>query len=125
MGPQGLRGPQGPQGLQGPQGIQGKQGEVGPQGPKGEKGERGDAGSIKFIPVNELPTTDIEGSAMYLVPIEDSTEENRFTEYAYIDGKWEVLGAITVNVDPSEYATKEYVGEAIVEAIDGALEGSY
>ena len=74
----------------------------GPQGEKGEKGDKGDAGSIKFIPVNELPTENIDESALYLVPIEDS-EENRYSEYAYINGKWELLGAITVQVDHSEY----------------------
>ncbi len=76
----------------------------GPQGEKGEKGDKGDAGAVKFVPVSELPTENIEEDAIYLVPVTDSTEEeNRFTEYAYIDGKWEVLGAISIQVDHSEY----------------------
>jgi hypothetical protein len=79
----------------------------GPQGEKGEKGEKGEAGAVKFVPVSELPTENIEEDAIYLVPVADSTEEeNRFTEYAYIDGKWETLGAISVQVDHSEYAKK-------------------
>lgn len=75
----------------------------GERGDKGEKGDKGDAGSIKFIPVAELPTENIDDSAIYLLPVADSTEENRFTEYVYIDGKWETIGAITVQVDHSEY----------------------
>lgn len=73
------------------------------KGDKGEQGEKGDAGSIKFISVNSLPTENIEQDAIYLVPIADSTEENRFNEYVYINEKWETLGAITVQVDHSEY----------------------
>lgn len=79
------------------------QGEPGPQGERGEKGEKGDAGSIKFIPVVELPTENIDTNAIYLQKIESEDEQNRFTEYAYIDGKWETLGAISIQVDHSEY----------------------
>jgi hypothetical protein len=94
--------------IRGPQGIQGE---------KGEKGDKGEAGAIKFISVASLPAENIEAGAIYLVPVADSTEEeNRFTEYAYIDGKWEVLGAISIQVDHSEYvkftdyATDQKVG---------------
>jgi hypothetical protein len=82
------------------------------QGEKGEKGEKGDAGAIKFIPVvrtdkenpiDDLPTENIDESAIYLLPIGGEDEQNRFTEYAYIDGQWEVLGAISIQVDHSEY----------------------
>ncbi len=70
---------------------------------KGETGDKGDAGSITFKPVTELPTENIDESVIYLVPIEGSEGENRFAEYVYIDGKWEVLGAISIQVDHSEY----------------------
>ena len=69
----------------------------------GRQGERGEPGSIRFIPVVTLPTENIDESAIYLLPLENEAGENRFTEYAYIDGKWEVIGAITVQVDHSEY----------------------
>ena len=75
----------------------------GEQGEKGEKGEKGDAGSIKFIPVAELPTEGIDESAIYIIPDPDGAEENRFIEYVYIAGSWEVLGKISVQVDHSEY----------------------
>ena len=70
---------------------------------KGEKGDKGDAGSIKFIPVVALPIEQIDESAIYLMPIENADGENRFAEYVYINSKWETLGAVTVNVDHSEY----------------------
>lgn len=75
----------------------------GETGEKGEKGDKGDAGSIKFIPVAELPAENIDDGAIYLLPIENADGENRFTEYVYIDGQWETIGAITVQVDHSEY----------------------
>ena len=62
------------------------------KGGKGDKGDKGDAGVIRFIPVNVLPTEDIDASAIYLLPIADSTEEeNRFTEHVYINGKWKLV----------------------------------
>lgn len=74
---------------------------IGEQGPKGDKG---DAGSVKFVAVTELPTENIQYDAIYIVPIPGAEgEENRFTEYVYIDGEWEPLGTITIQVDHSEY----------------------
>lgn len=87
----------------------------GPQGEKGEKGDKGDAGAVKFIPVVELPTENIDESAIYLIHVESSEEENRFKEYAYIDGKWELLGAISVQVDHSMYPTKEEVASTYLK----------
>lgn len=78
----------------------------GPQGEKGEKGDKGDAGSIKFIPVAVLPTEGIDESAIYIIPDPDGAEENRFIEFVYIDGAWEQLGKISVQVDHSEYVKK-------------------
>lgn len=82
------------------------------KGEKGDKGDKGDAGAIKFIPVtrtdnenpiDDLPKENIDTSAIYLLPIDKADEQNRFTEYAYINGKWEILGAISIQVDHSEY----------------------
>ena len=88
----------------------------GDKGDKGEKGEKGDAGAIKFISVTSLPTENIETDAIYLVPVPDSTEEeNRFNEYAYNDGEWEQLGAVSVQVDHSQYPTKEEVSNTYME----------
>ena len=73
----------------------------------------GDAGALTFKPVSELPTENISTNIIYLVPIADGTDENRFAEYAYIDGEWETLGAVTLNVDHSEYVKfTDYASQA-------------
>ena len=93
----------------------------GETGEKGEKGDKGDAGSIKFIPVAELPTENIDESAIYLVPIDGADGENRFTEYVYIDGKWEVIGAITVQVDHSEYVKFTDIANGLYKNSQGKI----
>lgn len=65
---------------------------------------KGDAGSIKMIIVQALPTEDIDESAIYLLPLESPTEEgNNYAEYVYINGAWELLGKIGVQVDLTDY----------------------
>lgn len=73
-------------------------------GEKGEKGDKGDPGAIHMIVVQTLPTHDIDESAIYLVPLENPTEEgNNYEEYVYINGAWELLGKIGVQVDLTDY----------------------
>lgn len=70
---------------------------------KGEKGEKGDAGSVKFIIVNELPTEDIDESAIYMKPSTNPEEQNTYDEYIYVNGDWESLGSAKVEVDLTDY----------------------
>ncbi len=70
---------------------------------KGDKGEKGDAGSVKFIIANELPTENIDDSAIYMVPAGTTTEGNTYEEYIYVNGQWESLGSANVNVDLTDY----------------------
>lgn len=72
----------------------------GEQGPKGEKGE---AGSIKFIIANELPSENIDLSAIYMIPVTEPQEENTYTEYIYANGAWESLGTSKVEVNMEGY----------------------
>ena len=72
-------------------------GEQGPQGP------RGDAGQIKFIIVNVLPTEDIDESAIYLVPSEETETGNVYSEYIYVNNQWEKLGGTPIEVDLTDY----------------------
>lgn len=73
-------------------------------GEKGEKGDKGDPGAVHMIVVQTLPTHDIDESAIYLVPLENPTEEgNNYAEYVYINGAWELLGKIGVHVDLTDY----------------------
>lgn len=89
-------------------------------GEKGDKGDKGDAGAIKFEIVQELPTHDIEEDTIYLVPIEPDIEGNNYEEYIYVNGEWELLGKIGVQVDLSNYYTKQEIDTMIGE-IDTAL----
>ena len=79
---------------------------------KGDKGEKGDAGAVKLIPVNELPTENIENDAIYLLPKENPAEENVFDEYVYANGNWEKLSG-GASIDLSDYATKDYVDNQV------------
>jgi hypothetical protein len=89
-------------------------GERGPQGIQGPQGPKGDAGAIKLIPVNELPSENIETDAIYLKPSENPAEENVYDEYIYTNGNWEkISGGATV--DLTGYATEQYVQDAIAE----------
>ena len=75
----------------------------------GLPGPKGDTGSIKFIVVTELPTENIDETAIYLKPVESPTGENNFEELIYVNGKWEDLGTPNVAVDLSNYYTKTEV----------------
>lgn len=70
---------------------------------KGEQGERGEAGSVKFLVVESLPVSDIDPTAIYLVPITPDTSGNNYAEYIYINNQWELLGKIGVQVDLTDY----------------------
>lgn len=53
--------------------------------------------------VKNLPTSDISSTTVYLVSSGSETQ-NLYTEYIYVNGKWEKLG--TQTVDLSNYMTK-------------------
>lgn len=55
--------------------------------------------------VESLPTTDISNTTVYLVANTSTQTNNLYTEYIYVDSKWEKLGEQTV--DLSGYATTE------------------
>lgn len=73
------------------------------------RGPKGDTGSIKFIVVTELPTENIDETAIYMKPVEKPTGKNKFEELIYVNGKWEDLGTPNVAVDLSDYYTKNDV----------------
>lgn len=82
-------------------------------GEKGDKGDKGDAGSIKMIIVQALPTENIDESAIYLLPLENPTEEgNNYAEYIYVNNQWELLGRIGVQVDLTDYVKNTDYGNA-------------
>jgi hypothetical protein len=87
------------------------------------RGPKGDTGSIKFIVVTELPTENIDETAIYMKPVEKPTGENKFEELIYVNGKWEDLGTPNVAVDLSNYYTKEESDEKLLAKQDKLLAG--
>lgn len=85
------------------------------------RGPKGDTGSIKFIVVTELPTENIDETAIYMKPAKNLTGENNFEELIYVNGKWEDLGTPSVGVDLSDYYTKEET----TKLIDSSLKKYY
>lgn len=65
--------------------------------------------SLELIKVDALPTENIKTSAIYLVPSDQIEENNIYTEYIYMDGKWEIIG--DTSVDLSQYALNKDVTE--------------
>ena len=73
------------------------------------------AGRIENVKVDifrvetALPTSDIEEDVVYLIPSENTGDQNTYIEYTYVNGAWEKLGEVQAEVDLSDYYTK---GEA-------------
>lgn len=86
------------------------------------QGPKGDAGAVKMIIVQVLPTEDIDENAIYLVPLENPTEEgNNYTEYVYINNQWELLGKIGVQVDLTDYVKNTDYASASVGGVIKAV----
>ena len=124
-GDTGATGPKGDTGSQGPQGQTGPAGPQGPQGPKGDKGDKGDQGEpgtnmeIHICSITEydsqtrVPTiVNPDSSTFYLVPSEDGTSPDLFTEWVYVNNAWEMFGNTTV--DLSGYLTDVQINNSSV-----------
>lgn len=57
--------------------------------------------------VSTLPTENINNDKIYLKASSVSGTQNKYTEYIYANGDWEILGEFTTDIDLSGYATKE------------------
>ena len=66
-------------------------------------------GELGFTPtvVQTLPTQDIDTHTIYLVPKQDSEQEDAYDEWLYINNAWEHIGSTTI--DLSNYYTKSEV----------------
>ena len=67
------------------------------------KGDKGDPGAIHFTVVAELPTENVDESAIYMKPSDAPEEKNAYDEYIYVDGVWECIGTTSVAVDLTDY----------------------
>mgnify|MGYP001853422802 CR=1 FL=1 len=56
--------------------------------------------------VASLPTENQSKNKIYLVLSESSGTQNKYTEYLWTDGGWEILGEFTTSIDLSSYVTK-------------------
>ena len=115
-GPQGQKGQTGQTGPKGDTGQTGPAGPQGPQGPKGDKGDKGDQGQpgtnmeihicsiLEYDSETRMPTIENPNSStFYLVPTEDGTSPDLFTEWVYVNGAWEMFGS--ASIDLSGYLT--------------------
>ena len=63
--------------------------------------------SLYIIPANNtLPTTGIDTKKIYLLRNAMPGGTNRYTEYMYVNGAWEILGEYKAEVNLSGYLTK-------------------
>lgn len=69
------------------------------------------AGGLSKKIVEELPTTDIDESTIYLIRKITPGENDVYNEYMYIEGKWELIG--NTAVDLSDYYTQEQINTKI------------
>ena len=70
------------------------------------KGEKGDAGEINFEAVDKLPTEKINEKTVYMIPAANPTEDNKYDEFIYKNGKWEIWGGGSVQADLTNYVKK-------------------
>ena len=59
-----------------------------------------DLGALHYEIVEELPTEDIDPTAVYLILREDSEPNNIYDEWMYIESAWEKIGSTDVDLQP-------------------------
>ena len=59
-----------------------------------------DLGALHYEIVEELPTEDIDSTAVYLILREDSEPNNIYDEWMYIEEEWEKIGSTDVDLEP-------------------------
>lgn len=70
--------------------------------------------------VDKLPTTDIKTNKIYLVRKSETSKDNAYVEYVYINNSWEKFGEYTPSIDLSEYSLKsQTVSQAAFVANSG------
>ena len=67
--------------------------------------------------VSVLPTSDIDTTKIYLVK-DSAIESNQYSEYMYVDGKWEKIGDFRSSVDLAPYAKTDYVNSQLSTKVD-------
>lgn len=60
-----------------------------------------------FVIVSSLPTEEIDENKIYVINSNSTGEENIYSEYIYVENKWEKIGEFKSDVDLSNYCTKD------------------
>ena len=79
--------------------------------------------SLFIVPANNtLPTTDINPNKIYLIKNTgvDTSTQNVYTEYMYINNTWEKLGEYKATVDLSDYIKKTEAETTYVKRVVGS-----
>ena len=79
--------------------------------------------SLFIVPANNtLPTTDINPNKIYLIKNTgvDTSTQNVYTEYMYINNTWEKLGEYKATVDLSDYIKKTEAETTYVKQVVGS-----
>lgn len=67
--------------------------------------------------VSALPTSGIDATKIYLVK-DSSVDGNLYSEYMYVDERWEKLGSFRSSVDLEPYAKTDYVNTQLATKVD-------
>lgn len=78
--------------------------------------------SSSFQVVDELPTSDISTSTIYLKPNTKAATDNIYDEYIYVNGKWEILGSTAI--DLTNYYTKDQTDTELGKKQDTLVSGT-
>lgn len=70
-----------------------------------------DVSSFDLLVVDSLPTENIQEKTIYLAPNTETTENNVYDEYIYVNSTWEIIGSTAV--DLSNYYNKEEVDNKV------------
>lgn len=73
----------------------------------------GSISSFSLLPVDVLPTENIQTNIIYAVPSDDPKEKDVRIEYIYINDDWEVIGS--TKIDLSNYYTKAEIDAKLAE----------
>lgn len=73
--------------------------------------------------VDTLPTAGISTTTIYLVPKTEEGTDNKYFEYIYVDGVWELIGETETNLEG--YVTDESLTAALASYVRTSVLDSY
>ena len=77
----------------------------------------GGVASFNMIPVDVLPTANIQPNVIYAIPAAKPKNKNSRDEYVYINGGWECIGSTAIDLD--NYYTKAEIDAKLDALNDG------